>query len=127
VQIVNAFMSNVCGNNWRQLVDDMVPGAAAAADQDAANHALTSPALLAWRFTSEVAKAMTMPVLGVVGQLSSPVTAQRRTLLNEWLPQMETLDVEGTNHLMHLHNPQSSAALAEGMAAFFRSHPISQA
>jgi pimeloyl-ACP methyl ester carboxylesterase len=124
VQVVNAFMSNVCGTDWREVVERMVPGAAALADRDAANHALTLPALLAWQFDSDGAAAIHQPVLGVVGTASPPLAAQRRQILGDWITQMEHFDVAGANHLLPLHSQTAASSLAEGLASFFTRHPI---
>lgn len=124
VKVVDAFMANACGRDWKERAEAMVGGASAQADRDAHTHVLTSPALLAWKFDASTAARIDQPTLGVVGKLSPPLATQRRELLRGWVNQMEDFDVEGANHLLQLHNPDSASALAEGLAAFFRRHPI---
>jgi pimeloyl-ACP methyl ester carboxylesterase len=119
VRTMDAFMSAVCGPDWREVVDRMVPGASDQADRDAVSHAVSAPALGAWRFDGAAAERIRQPVLSVLGTASGPLAGQIRALLHSWLPQTQDFNVEGANHLLQLHSPQAAQALAEGLAAFF--------
>jgi pimeloyl-ACP methyl ester carboxylesterase len=120
IATMDAFMSLVCGSDWREVVERMVPGASAQADRDASAHALTSPALMAWNFDGMAAKRVTQPVLSVQGTASGPLADRIRGLLHSWMPQTQDFDVAGANHLLQLHSPQAAQLLSGGMAAHFQ-------
>jgi pimeloyl-ACP methyl ester carboxylesterase len=84
------------------------------------------PALQAWKFDSDIARAISQPVLSLMG--TAPRTglgpAEIRRRLHEWLPQMEEFDVPGASHLLQYQSPEHAALVAEGIAAFLARHPI---
>jgi pimeloyl-ACP methyl ester carboxylesterase len=60
-------------------------------------------------------------VLAVVGEQSAPTFPERRELLLSWLPNVETFELPGATHLLHVQNPRG---MAEGLASFFARHPF---
>ena len=68
-----------------------------------------------------IARAITQPVLAVLGEDSDSRFHQRQKLLLEWLPTVEPFVLTDAGHLLHVENP---GGLAEGLAGFFTRHPI---
>jgi 3-oxoadipate enol-lactonase len=119
---VDAFMRNVCGSEYRVVVDRMLPGAfeQAVADADGLFQQ-EIPALLTWQFRPEQARRIACPTLVVAGGESPPIFAQRQQRLVEWLPNAEAFTLPGAGHLLMLEQPR---ALAEALAAFLARHPL---
>jgi pimeloyl-ACP methyl ester carboxylesterase len=119
---VDAFMRNVCGPEYRAVVERVLLGALeqAVADADGLFHQ-EIPALLAWRFGPEDARRIACPVLAVAGEESPPVFAERQQRLLDWLPNAEPFTLPGAGHLLMLEQPR---ALAEALAGFLSRHPM---
>jgi 3-oxoadipate enol-lactonase len=119
---VDAFMRNVCGPDYRTVVDRVLPGAfeQTVADADGLFHQ-EIPALLTWRFGPEDARQIVCPVLAVAGGESPPVFAQRQQRLLDWLPSAEAFTLPGAGHLLMLEQPR---VLADALAAFLARHPV---
>ena len=45
-------------------------------------------------------------------------------MILDWLPKSETLVLSGLTHALHMQDPK---AVAEGLRAFFVSHPMAKA
>ena len=122
---VETFLRGTCGPNARAVLEKKIPGAIDQAFADADTffrHEL--PALRQWCFGPEEARAISQPVLAVLGENSDSRFHQRQKLLLEWLPNVEPFVLTGAGHLLHLENP---SGLAEGLAAFFGRHPVGTA
>jgi pimeloyl-ACP methyl ester carboxylesterase len=104
---VDMWMRGVCGAGYRDVFD-AVPDPETFFEQEL-------PAVRAWSFGPAEAKAITCPVLLVVGEHSGPVFGSRHALLRAWLPHAESFELPGANHLMHVQNP---SGLAARLAAF---------
>jgi hypothetical protein len=52
---------------------------------------------------------------------SVPIFRERRELLLAWLPNVESFDLPGATHLLHVQNP---GGMADALARFFARHPI---
>ena len=76
-----------------------------------------------WSFTEEVAIRVNhgTRALAVVGENSAPTFHERRELLLAWLPNVESFELPGATHLLHLQNAEG---MAEALASFFARHPI---
>ncbi len=74
-----------------------------------------------WSFTEEDARRVTQPVLAVLGENTAPSFRERLELLRSWLPNVESLELPGATHLLHLQNPRG---MAEGLASFYSRHPL---
>lgn len=61
------------------------------------------------------------PVLVVVGENSAATFPERRELLLSWLPNVESFELPGATHLLHVQNPRG---MAEALASFFARHPL---
>ena len=121
---VNSILQFALGPAWRTDIVKMIPGAPDQVDRDAASTFPFESPLAAWDFSESAAKQIEQPVLSVKGTESMPRAGEIRELLHSWLPQTEDYDVLGANHQMQFHSPRSAARFAEGIAAFFKRHPI---
>jgi pimeloyl-ACP methyl ester carboxylesterase len=124
---VAAFMRGVAGPDYRDVLEQALPDGAfdqAVADADTFFGGELQ-AVRQWAFTREDASRISQPALAVVGARSaeiSPVFGTRQELLLAWLPQVEGFVLPAATHLLHLQNPRG---LAESLASFFASHPLS--
>lgn len=121
-QALDVFLKGTCGDDYRAVLDRALPGAFARA-VDGADRFFGEelPALRAWTFGREEAERIGQPVLAVRGATSGDVHRRRHQLLLEWLPRAEPFVLPDAGHLLHVQNPR---AMAEGLASFFRRHPI---
>jgi pimeloyl-ACP methyl ester carboxylesterase len=119
---VDTWMRGVCGPEYREVLDEALPGAfdqaVAAAD---AFFGQELPAVQQWSFTQEDAKRVTQPVLAVLGANSRRTFAERRELLLAWLPDAEPFDLADATHLLHVENPHG---MAKGLVDFFARHAL---
>jgi pimeloyl-ACP methyl ester carboxylesterase len=121
-EAVDIFLEATCGTNAAAILADTVPDAIQQAVTDADTFfGQELPALRQWRFGQNEATGIKQPVLSVVGEKSDERFHQRHRLLLEWLPHVEPFVLSGGGHLLHLEKPRE---LAQGMADFFRRHPI---
>ena len=120
---VDIWMRGVCGENYRAVLDDVLPDAFDQAVADADTFfGQELPSLREWKFDQEEAKRITHPALVVGGEKSkevNPTFDQRNELLLAWLPNAEPFILPDANHLLHVQNPHGMAA---GLAAFFAHH-----
>jgi pimeloyl-ACP methyl ester carboxylesterase len=121
-QALDVFLRGTCGEDYRAALDRALPGAFAQA-VDGADRFFGEelPALRAWTFGRAEAERIGQPVLAVRGAASGDVHRQRHQLLLEWLPRAEPFVLPDAGHLLHVQNPRG---MAEGLASFFRRHPI---
>jgi 3-oxoadipate enol-lactonase len=106
------WMRGVCGPGYRAYLGATMEAATFFGQE--------LPAVRAWSFGPERARAVTSPVLLVIGERSNeigPAFAERHALLRAWLPYAESFVLPGANHLLHRQNPRE---LAERLAGFFR-------
>jgi pimeloyl-ACP methyl ester carboxylesterase len=122
---VDTWMRGVCGPDYREPLERVLPGAFEQAVTDADTFfAQELPAVRGWSFGQEDARRVTQPALLVLGARSrevTPVFDQRHELLLAWLPDAEPFVLPDATHLLHVQNP---GGMAEGLAAFFARHPL---
>jgi pimeloyl-ACP methyl ester carboxylesterase len=119
---LDTFFQGVFGPDYRGALDQGLPGAFEQAVEDAdAFFGQELPALQEWSFTREDAARITQPALAILGQFTAPTFPERRELLLSWLPNVEPFDLPGATHLLHAQN---SHAMAKGLTAFYRRHPV---
>jgi pimeloyl-ACP methyl ester carboxylesterase len=120
---VDRFFCGVFGPNYRDPLEQGLPGAFDQAVSDAdAFFTQELPALWQrWSFTEEDARRIDQPVLVMVGENSAATFPERRELLLSWLPNVESFELPGATHLLHIQNPRETA---EALAAFFARHPL---
>jgi pimeloyl-ACP methyl ester carboxylesterase len=122
---VDKFFCGVFGPDYRDPLETGLPGAFDKAVSDADAFFIQElPALWQhWSFTEEHAKHINQPVLVLVGANSAATFPERRDLLLSWLPNVESFEVPDATHLLHVQNPQGTAA---ALASFFARHPITR-
>jgi pimeloyl-ACP methyl ester carboxylesterase len=120
---VDTFFRGVFGPDYRGPLERGLPGAFDKAVSDADTFFTQElPALWQrWSFTEADARRITQPVLAVVGEQSAPTFPERRELLLSWLPNVETFELPGATHLLHLQNAEG---MAEALASFYARHPL---
>jgi pimeloyl-ACP methyl ester carboxylesterase len=122
---IDAFLQMTTGDNYHVILNEKLPKAFDHAIADADTFlGQELPALRQWEFTKEDAQRIPHPVLAVIGEKDKhvPVWIERQNILMEWLPNVEEFVLSKATHLLHVENPQG---MAEGLAAFFSNHPIS--
>jgi pimeloyl-ACP methyl ester carboxylesterase len=113
---VHGFLALVGERNWREAIDQTVPGGIAQAVKDAATFFETElPGVPKWTFGPEQAAAITCPVLSVLGSQSSLLFVEGRQLLHAWFPDCQDADIVGATHLLQMEAPGPVAA---AIAAF---------
>ena len=113
---VHGFLALVGDLDWREAIDQTVPGGIAQAVKDAATFFETEvPGVPSWTFGPEQAAAIACPVLSVLGSRSSPLFVEGRQLLHAWFPACQDADIPGATHLLQMQAPGPVAA---AIAAF---------
>jgi pimeloyl-ACP methyl ester carboxylesterase len=79
------------------------------------------PAVQQWSFTAQDASRITQPALAIIGDNTAPTFLGGLQLLASWLPNVETFELPGATHLLHLRNPRRTA---EALAFFYTRHPF---
>lgn len=122
---IDTFLRGTCGPGYRAVLDQALPGAF---DQHLADadtfFTQELPALREWPFAEEEARRVAQPALAVIGEKSQqldPIWLERQALLLTWLANVEPFVLPGATHLLQVQNPRG---MAEGLAAFFRRHPL---
>jgi pimeloyl-ACP methyl ester carboxylesterase len=126
---IDTFLGGVCGPDYPQLVDQLLPAGARrqAADDAATVFAVEAPSVGQWGFDPQWLTELTMPVLSVLGERSdevSPVSREAHELLLANIPDVEEYVLPHATHFLHLHNPTD---LAEALIGFIDKHPRSRA
>ena len=121
---VDTFMRGVCGPDYREVLERVLPGAFDQAVTDADTFfAQELPSLREWSFGPKEAARVTQPTLVVLGGRSNEVNAtfaQRNELLLAWLPNAEPFVLTDATHLLQVEDPRG---MAEGLAAFLARVP----
>ena len=118
---VDAFLRHVCGDGYRAVLEDHVPGAyeEAVAEADLFFQAEMA-AVQQWSFGPDDARHVTQPVLNVVGAQSAGRFVEGSELVQSWFPHAERLTVPGAGHFLMVQNP---TALARGLRDFVARAP----
>jgi pimeloyl-ACP methyl ester carboxylesterase len=113
---VHGFLALVGDRDWREAIEQTVPGGIAQAVKDAATFFESEvPGVPSWTFGPEQATVIACPVLSVLGSRSGPLFVQGRRLLHGWFPACQDADIAGATHLLQMQAPGSVAA---AIAAF---------
>jgi pimeloyl-ACP methyl ester carboxylesterase len=113
---VHGFLALIGDRNWRETIEQTVPGGIEQAVKDVATFFETElPAGPKWTFGPEQAAAIACPVLSVLGSQSSPLFVEGRQLLHAWFPDCQDADIVGATHLLQMQAPGPVAA---AIAAF---------
>jgi pimeloyl-ACP methyl ester carboxylesterase len=112
---VHRFLALIGDRNWREAIDQTVPGGIAQAVKDAATFFEIELPGPTWTFGPEQAAVITCPVLSVLGSESSPLFVEGRQLLHARFPACQDADIPGATHLLQMQAPGPVAA---AIAAF---------
>jgi pimeloyl-ACP methyl ester carboxylesterase len=119
---VDAFMGEVGGPAWREVVAATVPGGPEQAERDAATFfEVEVPALQAWSFDDKKAGNIQQPALFVIGSESGPHFEGPKVLFLSLVPHAEEVVLPGLDHLLQIRDP---ARVARRVAAFLSRHPL---
>jgi pimeloyl-ACP methyl ester carboxylesterase len=122
---IAAFLGMVSSLEWescRATLETHIPGAVARAVEGADTFfGGYLPALGAWEFGAEQARAIAAPVLSLVGADTEQLFSESHELLRSWFPRLEGRTLQGIAHLLHMQHP---APVARALAEFFARHPI---
>ena len=111
---MDLFLRAVCGDEYRDLLDRLVPEAVPDAMAHAARFfAIELDAVAAWSFGPDTARHIDVPVLNAVGEESAARFLHGATLIQAWLPQSVPSELPGTGHLMMAQNPTAMAGRLE--------------
>ncbi|HET9476174.1 MAG TPA: alpha/beta hydrolase [Dehalococcoidia bacterium] len=118
---VDTFLSGVCGQHYRDVVDARLPGTLdqAAADADAFFTG-ELPAVGGWAFTQADAARISQPVLSVMGvetqsAVGLPVYTEVHERVLDWFPNARPFVLPNAAHLLQVENPQG---MAEALSQF---------
>ena len=122
---LDGFLRHVCGDDYRTVLDAVIPGAV---DEARAEADLFFQAELAavrdWSFGAGDAARITQPVLNVHGALTVQRFREASELVEQWFPDAEQLLVPDAGHFLMVQNP---TAVADGLRSFYSRHPIEPA
>jgi pimeloyl-ACP methyl ester carboxylesterase len=116
--VLHNWLTAQSGPNYRGVFDKVLPAGwydQAVADLDTVMQ-VELPALGTWKFGSDEARQLRLPILSVLGE-DHPTTFAKEVdeLIHTWFLHMETMVVPNSLHWPQLTNP---AALAHGLAEF---------
>ncbi|MEX0682230.1 MAG: alpha/beta fold hydrolase [Dehalococcoidia bacterium] len=122
---VDAFLREVCGKDYRRIVDAQAPGAMEQAAADADSFFTGEfPAIAEWQFTKGDAARIKQPVLSVLGAntdaaIGLPTYSEIHARVLEWFPNAKPFVLPHAAHLLQVENPRD---MAEGLASFLGSN-----
>ena len=119
-------MRAVVAPNWKSDLARTIPGGPEQAERDVRTvFEIEMPSLAEWDFDKQKAQTISQPILHVLGSESLAIFHEGGKVLHSWfLHQIEDLAVPGAAHGLHQMGGRHSVAVAEGIAAFLRRHPI---
>lgn len=119
---VDAFMTFVCGSDWKAEVARVVPGGPEQAEVDAATFfEVEMSGLGPWTLDPDKANRVKQPALFVLGGDSGPIFESAQKAFQKAFPNAELATLAGLNHLLHMRD---SLKVAEPVADFLRRHPM---
>jgi pimeloyl-ACP methyl ester carboxylesterase len=123
---LDIFMRDAVAKDWKRALARTIPGSIEQAERDArTTFEIDTQAHGEWDFSEQKARTISQPILHVVGGDSHTMFHEIGKVLRAWFPQqLEDLSVPGVAHGLHQMGGPYSAAVAEGIGAFLRRHPI---
>jgi pimeloyl-ACP methyl ester carboxylesterase len=120
-----AFMSAVSGLDWdtcRATLEARVPGVVDQSIKDADTFfGIELPSLIEWPLDADQARAISQPVLSVIGSDTEPLWVEVAAFLRGNISQVEEARIDDVGHLLHI---QRTDPVANAIADFLRSHPM---
>ncbi len=119
------FWSAASGLDWercRTLLEGRVPGMVANSIRDVDTlFGVELPGVMQWAFDARQAATISQPALSVLGSNTEPLWVEVDELLRSAMPNIESCEIEGVGHLLHLQRPEP---LARTIASFLARHPL---
>jgi 3-oxoadipate enol-lactonase len=119
------FMTVVSGLEWNRcssILEKEVPGMIDQSIKDADTFfAVELPSLMEWTFGPDEAARISQPTLSILGTETESLWIAVDQLLRRSVKNVETREIEGAGHLLHLQQPES---VARALDAFLRRHPL---
>jgi pimeloyl-ACP methyl ester carboxylesterase len=121
-QALEFFLARLMGSDWRTELDRHIPGAVDQVERDADTFFTSDiPALLAWEFDANKARALHQPTLYIGGTDSGAWFAEERNVILDWLPEAEDVAIPGADHNLAVTHSQR---IAGELVDFIARHPI---
>ena len=111
-------LAGVYGQDYRRFTDGALPAGAfdrAVSDIDT-YFQVELGAMQHWNISTEGLKDIRRPVLSMRGSDTLPVFFEGADLLQQWIPEIDTVSIPGASHDLPGRNP---AAVATGLVEFF--------
>jgi pimeloyl-ACP methyl ester carboxylesterase len=111
-------LAGAYGQDYRRFTDRALPAGAfdrAVSDIDT-YFQVELEAMQRWNITTESLKDIRHPVLSMRGSDTLPVFSEGADLLQQWIPEIDTVSIPRASHDMPGRNP---AAVATGLVEFF--------
>lgn len=119
------FMSAVSGIDWdtcRATLEAHAPGVVEQSIKDADTFfGIELPSLAEWALDRDQARAITQPVLSVLGSDTEPLWIEVAAFLRANVPDLAEAKIAGVGHLLHIQQPDP---IANAIADFLRLHPM---
>src|SRR6516225_1249601 len=115
---MNMVLAGAYGQDYRRFTDGALPAGAfdrAVSDIDT-YFQVELGAMLRWDITTEGLKDIRHPVLSMRGSDTLPVFFEGADLLQQWIPEIDTVSIPCASHDLPGRNP---AAVATGLVEFF--------
>jgi pimeloyl-ACP methyl ester carboxylesterase len=111
-------LAGAYGQDYRRFTDVALPAGAfdrAVSDIDT-YFQVELGAMQHWNITTEDLKGIRRPVLSMYGSDTLPVFFEGANLLQQWIPEIDTVSIPRASHDLPGRNP---AAVAAGLVEFF--------
>lgn len=119
------FMSAVSGLDWdtcRATLDAHAPGVVEQSIKDADTFfGIELPSLASWSLNPDQARAITQPVLSVLGSDTEPLWVEVAAFLRANIAQVQEATIDDVGHLLHIQQPDP---VATAIGDFLRGHPL---
>jgi pimeloyl-ACP methyl ester carboxylesterase len=120
---MDVVLTGAYGQDYRRFTDVALPAGAferAASDIDT-YFQVEIGAMQHWNITTEDLKNIRLPVLSMRGSDTLPIFFEGADLLQQWIPEIDTVLVPGASHDLPGRNP---AAVATGIVEFFTKNDL---
>src|SRR5262249_19042228 len=112
-------LAGAYGQDYRRITDGALPvGAFDRAVSDIDTYfQVEIGAMQGWNITTECLNDIRNPVLSMCGSDTLPVFVEGAALLQQWIPEIDTVSIPGASHDLPGRNP---GAVATGLVEFFK-------
>jgi pimeloyl-ACP methyl ester carboxylesterase len=120
---MDVVLTGAYGQDYRRFTDVALPAGAferAASDIDT-YFQVEIGAMQHWNITTEDLKNIRLPVLSMRGSDTLPIFFEGADLLQQWIPEIDTVLIPGASHDLPGRNP---AAVATGIVEFFTKNDL---